>query len=130
MDINTLQWDKEICLELDVPVDALPEIRPSAGSFGNGHPSGPLPDVPLSGVLGDQSAALFGQGCFDPGDIKCTYGTGNFVLMNAGSAPLHSGRGLISTVAHQAVGEPAATRWKVRSPSRDRWSSGSATRSA
>jgi glycerol kinase len=98
-------WDGELCDLLGVPERALPEVRPSCGVFGttraealHGH------EVPVAGVAGDQQAALFGQACLDPGQGKNTYGTGSFVLLNAGGSPPEPAPGLLSTVAW-GVGE-------------------------
>lgn len=104
MNIDTLQWDDALLALLDVPRAMLPEIRPSVGSFGvaRGH----LDGVPVSAVLGDQQAALFGQCCFEPGEVKNTYGTGCFLLMNTGNEVFRSQNGLITTVAYQVQGGP------------------------
>lgn len=102
MNIDTLQWDDELLELLEVPRSMLPEIRPSVGSFGVAR--GDLNGVPVSAVLGDQQAALFGQCCFDPGEVKNTYGTGCFLLMNTGNAVFRSQNGLITTVAYQVQG--------------------------
>ena len=83
----------------------LPEIRPSLTTYGCGH--GPLAGVPVAAALGDQQAALFGQTCFSPGDAKCTYGTGSFLLLNTGNRFVTSKHGLLTTVAYQLGGEPA-----------------------
>lgn len=102
MDLSTRQWSPELCALFDVPVQVLPRILPCAGSFGRTRGFEPLPDgVPITGVAGDQHAALFGQGCLTPGDVKCTYGTGAFVLLNAGAHRPHSAAGLLATVAWQ-----------------------------
>jgi len=78
----------------------LPEVKPSAAAFGTTKGLDFLPDgIPIRGVAGDQQAALFGQACFEPGDAKCTYGTGAFLLMNVGPRPIPSQRGLLTTVA-------------------------------
>jgi glycerol kinase len=103
MDLRTGEWDGELCDLLGVPQRALPEIRPSIGELGrtngfHGH------DVPVAGVAGDQQAALFGQRCTEPGLGKNTYGTGSFVLLNAGSSAPEPRRGLLSTVAWQIGG--------------------------
>jgi glycerol kinase len=99
-DISTGTWSEELCDLFDVPLDALPEIRPSSGDFGRTDPAAFLGlDLPIAGIAGDQQAALFGQACFDAGQSKCTYGTGSFVLVNTGSAPVRSGAGLLTTVA-------------------------------
>jgi len=90
LDTATLSWSPELCALFGVPPHTLPEVRPSAGRFGNaaladlGVAAAVLDGVPVSGVLGDQQAALFGQACFDPGMVKVTYGTGSFALANAG----------------------------------------------
>ena len=90
LDTATLAWSPELCDLFGVPPHTLPEVRPSAGRFGTaalgdlGPASAVLDGVPVSGVLGDQQAALFGQACFEPGMVKVTYGTGSFALANAG----------------------------------------------
>ena len=100
MDLNTLSWDEELAAVLDVPMNILPEIRDSAGIFGTTRDVAILPDgIPICGVAGDQQAALFGQACFEAGEAKCTYGTGAFLLMNTGPAPLPSKNNLLTTVA-------------------------------
>ena len=73
------------------------------------------PGVPVAGALGDQQAALFGQTCFAPGEAKCTYGTGSFLLLNTGTAPVRSEHGLLTTVAYQIGEQPPCTRWRGRS---------------
>src|SRR5664280_937252 len=105
MNIDTLSWDDELLAALDVPRKILPEIRPTIGPFGvaRGH----LDSVPITAVLGDQQAALFGQCCFDPGEVKNTYGTGCFLLMNTGNLAHRSQNGLLTTVAYQLGSEPA-----------------------
>ena len=105
MDLATVRWDAELAAELGVPPGVLPEIRPSSGIMGHGHRAGPLPGVPIGGVLGDQQAALFGQTRFAAGEAKSTYGTGAFVLLNTGAEPVPSTHGLISTVAYQRAGQ-------------------------
>ncbi|MBW2063194.1 MAG: glycerol kinase GlpK [Deltaproteobacteria bacterium] len=100
MDLKTLDWDERLCRILGVPLSILPEIRDSAGVFGHTRDVPGLPDgVPICGMAGDQQAALFGQACFEPGEAKCTYGTGAFLLMNTGPAPLLSNNRLLTTVA-------------------------------
>lgn len=102
MDLRTRAWSEEMAALLDVPLAILPEIRPSAGTFGHTRGFSAVPDGTLiAGVAGDQHAALFGQGCFATGDVKCTYGTGAFVLVNTGSEPRASRAGLLSTLAWQ-----------------------------
>ena len=97
--IHTLDWDNDILALLDIPRSVLPEVRPSSGSFGESDPvlfGGP---IPITGVAGDQHAALFGQACFHAGDVKNTYGTGGFMLMNTGNTPVRSTQGLLTTIA-------------------------------
>ncbi|QPK83148.1 glycerol kinase GlpK [Corynebacterium qintianiae] len=105
MDLHTLDWDDDLCRELGVPRAVLPEIRPSVGEFGVVRRRGPLSGVPITGVLGDQQAALFGQGCLDAGDAKMTYGTGLFMLLNTGTTPQFSEHGMLTTVAYHVEGE-------------------------
>ncbi len=96
-DIRRLQWDPELCALLGVDPERLPRALPSAGVFGTTTEFGG--EVPVAGVAGDQQAALFGQACLAPGMAKNTYGTGSFVLLNAGSEPPPPPEGLLSTVA-------------------------------
>ncbi|MCB0977829.1 MAG: glycerol kinase GlpK [Acidimicrobiales bacterium] len=99
-DIGTLTWSEDLCDLFGVPGSALPEVRPSAGRFGVTHESSGLPaGIPISGIAGDQQAALLGQGCFEPGATKNTYGTGSFVLMNVGTTCPDPVDGLLTTVA-------------------------------
>ena len=110
MDLATRQWDDGMLALLGVPRSLLPEIKPSAGEFGrtSGKWNQVLPEgIPIAGIAGDQQAALVGQACFSPGEAKCTYGTGAFLLMNSGSAPVQSQSGLLSTVAWQ-IGDQVA----------------------
>ncbi len=108
MDLASLRWDDEMLTLLRVPRGVLPTIMPSAGVLARTKGFSTLPDgVPISGVAGDQQAALFGQACFAVGDAKCTYGTGAFVLANIGERPVVSRFGLLTTVAWQAGGEVA-----------------------
>jgi glycerol kinase len=107
MDLRTLSWDPDICAEVGVPTTMLPEIRSSSEVYGRTTGFGALTGVPVAGVLGDQQAATFGQACFDPGDAKNTYGTGNFLLMNTGTEPVPSKHGLLTTVAYQVGAERA-----------------------
>ncbi|SCL44478.1 glycerol kinase [Micromonospora citrea] len=104
MDLATVDWDADLAAELGVPLGVLPDIRASSGVVAHGHRDGPLPGVPVGGILGDQQAALFGQARFAPGEAKGTYGTGAFVLLNTGSDPVPSKHGLITTVAYQCHG--------------------------
>jgi glycerol kinase len=99
-DIRTLQWSPEMCELFGVPVAALPDVKPSSGRFGLtsercGVPAG----IPISGIAGDQQAALFGQACFQPGMAKNTYGTGSFVLLNVGAECPPPAEGMLTTVA-------------------------------
>ncbi|SDU52873.1 glycerol kinase GlpK [Gordonia westfalica] len=107
MDLRTLNWDEEICDEMGIPMAMLPEIRSSSGDFGSLRGNGPLPGVPLTGILGDQQAATFGQACLSPGEAKNTYGTGNFLLLNTGTEPVFSEHGLLTTVCYRIGDEPA-----------------------
>jgi glycerol kinase len=103
LDIRTGQWSVELCEIFGVPMDILPEVRPSSGRFGVTHESvaGVGAGVPISGIAGDQQAALFGQACFEPGMTKNTYGTGSFVLMNVGDVCPEPVEGLLTTIAWQ-----------------------------
>ena len=107
MNIDTLDWNPEICADMGIPVSMLPEIRPSSGVFGYGRKNGLLVDTPISGILGDQQAATFGQACFEKGQAKNTYGTGCFMLMNTGTEPVFSENGLLTTVAYKIGEQPA-----------------------
>ena len=97
--INTLDWDDEILKEMSIPRSMLPEVRPSSGSFGETLPEFFGESIPIMGAAGDQQAALFGQGCFEKGDAKTTYGTGCFILMNTGDKPVFSEHGMLTTIA-------------------------------
>ncbi|MEU2610409.1 glycerol kinase GlpK [Micromonospora sp. NPDC007271] len=105
MDLETLNWDPELLDALRVPAAMLPEIRGSAEVYGTAD--GVLAGVPVASALGDQQAALFGQTCFQPGEAKCTYGTGSFLLLNTGASPVASRHGLLTTVAYRIDGQPA-----------------------
>ncbi len=98
--IHTLQWDQELLSALNIPEAVLPRVMPSSQVYGETS-AGLLGDsrVPLSAVAGDQQAALFGQACYQPGMAKNTYGTGSFVLLNTGSSPVPSRKGLVTTIA-------------------------------
>lgn len=102
MNLNTLKWDGELCEHLNIPVSMLPTIRPSSDSeiYGEVNLKGIAGKTSVSGDLGDQQAALFGQTCFDPGNAKNTYGTGNFLLLNTGKKIVSSKSGLLTTVAY------------------------------
>lgn len=101
--INTLRWDKYILEKLDIPESMLPEVKNSSEIYGYTDKFGAR--IPVSGIAGDQQAALFGQLCFDKGDVKNTYGTGNFILMNTGETPAFSKNGLITTIASSIGGK-------------------------
>ena len=105
MNLHTLDWDPELLDALGVPAAMLPEIRSSAEVYGTA--SGALAGVPVASALGDQQAALFGQTCFNPGEAKCTYGTGGFLLLNTGESPVVSRHGLLTTVGYRIGTRPA-----------------------
>ncbi|MFC1517857.1 glycerol kinase GlpK [Candidatus Margulisiibacteriota bacterium] len=106
--INKLKWDEAILKKLNIPNKILPEVKPSSGLFGYTVRIGKLHGaVPITGIAGDQQAALFGQACFEPGTMKNTYGTGCFVLLNTGKKRKHSKHGLITTLGCDAKGKPA-----------------------
>src|SRR6185437_4182441 len=108
-DIDRHAWSDELCTLFGVPRVLLPEVRPSSGSFGSarGDLLGASSDVPILGVAGDQQAALFGQGCWERGAGKSTYGTGAFLLLNAGQSRPRGGGGLLTTIACDESGGPA-----------------------
>ncbi|MBQ8603362.1 MAG: glycerol kinase GlpK [Oscillospiraceae bacterium] len=95
--IHTLEWDKKLLEELDIPECILPKVLPSSHIYGYTQIQGAV--VPIAGIAGDQQAALFGQRCFEKGEAKNTYGTGCFLLMNTGTTPYESKSGLITTIA-------------------------------
>ncbi len=100
MDIHSGDWDPQLCEILDVPITILPKIVGSAEVYGYTKDVPGLPDgIPVSGMAGDQQAALFGQACFSPGEAKCTFGTGAFMLMNTGGKPAIGTGGLLATIA-------------------------------
>ena len=118
-DIGALAWSAELCELFTVPMDALPEVRPSSGDFGiTASTAACGAGVPIRGVAGDQQAALFGQAAFEPGEAKNTYGTGSFVLMNVGSTLPEPAEGLLSTVAW-LLGGTRGVRSDVRPGGRD-----------
>jgi glycerol kinase len=109
-DLAALDWSDELTALFGVPRSALAEVRPTRGRFGVTADGLPLPaGVPISGMAGDQQAALFGQACLAPGMSKNTYGTGSFVLMNVGTSVPPPVEGLLTTVAWTEAGEPGAT---------------------
>ena len=101
MDLETLDWDEELLGLFGIPRSMLPEIRSSSVAEGYGEARGALAGVPLTGVLGDQQAATVGQVCYDVGDGKNTYGTGNFLLLNTGEQPVRSENGLLTTLGYR-----------------------------
>src|ERR1044071_349234 len=106
-DLHQLTWSDEMLELIGAPRAVLPSVVPSSGPIGTTRGVPGVPDgIPISGIAGDQQAALFGQACFTPGDAKCTYGTGAFILMNTGEKPIASQSGLLTTVACKlATGE-------------------------
>jgi len=102
LDITTGQWDPELCEILGVPQALLPQVCDSAGDFGATDLFGG--SIRILGIAGDQQAATVGQGCFQPGMVKSTYGTGCFALLNTGDAPVHSRNRLLTTIAYQLSG--------------------------
>jgi len=101
MDLDTLQWREDIAKDMGIPMSMLPEIRSSSEIYGYGRPGGAIAGVPISGILGDQQAATFGQACFEVGEAKNTYGTGNFMLLNTGHKKVPSKNGLLTTVCYK-----------------------------
>jgi glycerol kinase len=110
MNLRTLDWDEELLAVFDIPRSMLPAIHQSSmpAAYGATHAPGPVgAAVPITGVLGDQHAAMMGQVCFAPGEAKNTYGTGNFMLLNTGTRIVPSSAGLLTTVAYALRGSPA-----------------------
>ena len=97
--IHELCWDQELLDIMGIPSSMLPKVADSSCIYGETDPSFLGGMIPIGGAAGDQQAALFGQACFDPGEAKCTYGTGGFLLMNTGSEPMDSQNGLVTTLA-------------------------------
>ena len=97
--IHTLKWDEEILRVLKIPQQILPEVKPSSHVYGYTDSKLFGREVPIAGAGGDQQCALFGQTCFERGEVKNTYGTGGFMLMNTGTAPVNSHNGLVTTIA-------------------------------
>lgn len=97
--IKELKWDDEILEILNIPKCMLPEVKPSSYHYGDTYAGYFGGEIPITGIAGDQQAALFGQTCFNPGDAKNTYGTGAFLLMNTGNDPVKSDNGLVTTIA-------------------------------
>jgi glycerol kinase len=108
MNLETLDWDQELLDILEVPRSVLPEIKSSSEIYAHTNPHGPLgASVPIAGILGDQQAAMVGQVCFDRGESKTTYGTGNFALLNTGTDIVRSKNGLLTTVCYKFGDQPA-----------------------
>ena len=97
--IHTLEWDEDILNELNIPACMLPAVQDSSGIFGTTDSALFQAKIPIGGAAGDQQCALFGQACFDRGNIKNTYGTGGFMLLNTGEKPVTSRNGLLTTIA-------------------------------
>lgn len=105
--IETKEWDKDLLRILEIPPSLLPEVNNSSGKFGTTVEKLFGVSVPITGIAGDQQAALYGQGCFDAGETKCTYGTGCFLLTNTGTKRINSTSGLLTTIACNAEGKPS-----------------------
>jgi len=103
--IHTLQWDDSLCKALDIPKSVLPEVHDSAYHFGVTDKSLFGAEIPICGMAGDQQAALYGQGCYTPGMVKNTYGTGCFMLMNTGDEAIPSKNGMLTTIAWRVNGK-------------------------
>jgi len=108
MNLETLDWDDELLSIFEVPRNVLPKILSSSEIYTRTSPAGPLGSaVPISGILGDQQAAMVGQVCFERGESKTTYGTGNFALVNTGTEIVRSSHGLLTTVCYKFGDQPA-----------------------
>ena len=125
--INTLQWDQEILEEMEIPASMLPEVVPSSMVYGRTAPEFLGGSIVISGAAGDQQAALFGQNCFRKGEVKNTYGTGGFLLMNTGEQPVYSKNGLVTTIGWGMM-ERLRMPWRDLYLYRARQSSGSGMR--
>lgn len=122
-DIHKLKWSSELCAQFDIPLSILPKVLPSDGDFGKTKKGLFAKQIPIQAVLGDQQAALFGQGCVEPGMAKNTYGTGCFMLMNIGQTPRLSEQQLLTTIAwqrksHLSFAEPLSFNQIVQSGKR------------
>jgi glycerol kinase len=104
-DINTGRWDEQLLNLFNVPSSVLPDVRECAADFGSSAADVLGQSLPITGVAGDQQAAAIGQACFDPGDLKSTYGTGAFLLLNTGAEVAHSKNQLLSTIAYRIAGQ-------------------------
>jgi len=108
MNLETLQWDEELLQYFGIPRSVLPEIKSSSEIYASTDPHGPFGSaVPIAGILGDQHAAMVGQVCFERGESKTTYGTGNFALLNTGTEIVRSKNGLLSTLCYKFGDQPA-----------------------
>lgn len=108
MNLETLDWDPEICATMGIPMSMLPKVRSSSAVYGRTLADGPFGgSIPVSGDLGDQQAATVGQACFSPGEAKNTYGTGCFMIMNTGTSIVPSKNGLLTTLCYKFGDEPA-----------------------
>ena len=108
MNLETLNWDEDLLTIFDIPRSVLAEIRSSSEIYTHTRKDGPFgAEIPIASILGDQHAALVGQGCFARGQSKTTYGTGNFALLNTGTEIVRSQHGLLTTIAYQFAGQPA-----------------------
>ncbi|NOH26987.1 MULTISPECIES: glycerol kinase GlpK [Vibrio] len=103
--IHTLKWDEKLLDIFNIPKSMLPEVKSSSEVYGYAHIGGGTEDIPISGIAGDQQAALFGQQCFKKGMVKNTYGTGCFLLMNTGDKPIASKHGLLTTIGYKVGNE-------------------------
>jgi len=104
--IHTLEWDKDLLDLFNIPSSMLPVVKPSSYQYGYSSEKVMGGWIPIAGAAGDQQAALFGQCCFDKGDVKNTYGTGSFILMNTGDRPVESSHGLLTTIAASTSEKP------------------------
>lgn len=104
--IHDRKWDEELCDLMNIPMQILPDVKNSADDFGRVDSIPEINDIPIKSAIGDQQASLFGQQCFKKGEIKNTYGTGCFIMMNTGSEAVHSDHGLITTLAADPDGKP------------------------
>lgn len=107
MNLKTLEWEPDICADFGIPMSMLPQICSSSEVYGHGREHGLLTGIPISGILGDQQAATFGQACFEIGMAKNTYGTGCFMLMNTGEEVVFSQNGLLTTLCYK-IGDQKA----------------------
>ncbi|MFZ9106154.1 MAG: glycerol kinase GlpK, partial [Pontimonas sp.] len=106
VDLSTMSWDDELLEAFNIPRSLLPDIRSSSEIYGYAHSDSLLRETPVSGILGDQQAATFGQAAFSPGESKNTYGTGNFLIVNTGTKRIVSSNGLLTTPAYQLGDSP------------------------